>query len=102
VIVYGDSIKGDLVRRLVEFGAGLGIPVKYVPLVDYSNSRGALDMGLVPELLPDYQPSETAGLTLADMLRSEDLDAFWVIGANPLKSLYCGPGPVSHRNRAHC
>ena len=48
VILFGDSIQGDAVRKLVAFGDSLGIPVKYVCLVDYSNSRGAFDMGLVP------------------------------------------------------
>ena len=43
-------------------------------------------MGLMPELLPGYQPSQTFGLTWADMLANEDLGALWVIGANPLKN----------------
>jgi len=85
VIVYGDAIKGDAVRRLVEFGASLGIPVRYVPLVDYSNSRGAVDMGLMPELLPGFAPSGQPGMTVAEMLAAE-LDVLWVVGANPLKS----------------
>ena len=55
MILFNDSVKGDDVRKLVAFGQSLGIPVKYCPLVDYSNSRGAIDMGLVPELLPGYQ-----------------------------------------------
>ena len=54
-------IKGDAVRKLVAFGESLGIPVKYVCLVDYSNSRGAFDMGLVPESGPGYQPAARAG-----------------------------------------
>jgi len=86
VIVYGDSIKGELVRGLVEFGKSLGIPIQYVPLVDYSNSRGAVDMGLLPELLPGFQPSQAPGMTLDEMLATEDLDVLWVIGANPLKN----------------
>jgi NADH-quinone oxidoreductase subunit G len=86
VIVYGDAIKGDAVRKLVAFGASLGIPVQYVPLVDYSNSRGAIDMGLIPELLPGYKPSGQAGMTIADMLASVSLDVLWVVGANPLKN----------------
>ena len=65
VIVFGDTIKGDAVRRLVAFGDSLGIPVKYVCLVDYSNSRGASDMGLLPDLGPGYHPVDAAGLTLA-------------------------------------
>jgi len=90
VIVFGDAVKGDAVRKLVGFGDSLGIPVKYVCLVDYSNSRGAMDMGVLPGLLPGYRPvSETGaapGMTLADMLAAEHLDALWVVGANPLKS----------------
>ena len=58
VIVFGDAIKGDALRKLVDFGDSLGIPVKYVCLVDYSNSRGAVDMGLIAaRLLPGYEPS---------------------------------------------
>jgi NADH-quinone oxidoreductase subunit G len=86
VILYGDVIKGEAVRKLVEFGSSLGIPVQYVPLVDYSNSRGASDMGLMPELLPGYKPSGTPGMTVAQMLAAESLDVLWVVGANPLKS----------------
>jgi NADH-quinone oxidoreductase subunit G len=86
VIVYGDSIKGDVLRRLVEFGGGLGVPVRYVPLVDYSNSRGAVDMGLMPELLPGFQPSGQPGMTMAEMLAAGNLDVLWVVGANPLKN----------------
>ncbi len=85
VVLYGADVKGDAVRRLVAFGDSLGIPVKYVALVDYSNSRGAIDMGLVPELLPGYRPSGQPGLTLPEMIEAPDLDAIWVVGANPLK-----------------
>jgi NADH-quinone oxidoreductase subunit G len=52
VIVFGDSIQGDELRKLVAFGDSLGIPVKYVCLVDYSNSRGAFDMGLAFQARP--------------------------------------------------
>ena len=76
VVVFGDAIRGEAVRRLVAFGDSLGIPVKYVPLVDYSNSRGAYDMGLVPG---------SGGLALDEMLAAADLDALWVVGANPLR-----------------
>jgi len=92
VIVFGDSVKGADVRRLVEFGESLGIPVKYCALLDYSNSRGAIDMGLVPELLPGYRPSGAAGLTYREMLAATDLDALWIVGANPLKE-----GPLASK-----
>src|SRR6185312_7135731 len=85
-IVFNDSVKGDHIRQLVNFGQSLGIPARYCPLVDYSNSRGAIDMGLVPELLPGYRASGAHGLAVREMLAAEDLDALWVVGANPLKS----------------
>jgi NADH-quinone oxidoreductase subunit G len=85
VIVFGDSIKGDKVRQLVAFGDSLGIPVKYVCLMDYSNSRGAMDMGLLPDLEPGYHAAAQKGLALDQMLAATDLDVLWVVGANPLQ-----------------
>ena len=86
VIVFGDAIKGDLIRRLVAFGDSLGIPVKYVCLVDYSNSRGASDMGLNPDLGPGYSPVNAPGLAYDEILAATNLDVVWVVGANPLKA----------------
>jgi NADH-quinone oxidoreductase subunit G len=57
--------------------------VKYVCLVDYSNSRGAVDMGVTPELLPGYTASGQPGLRIEEMIDAP-LDALWVVGANPL------------------
>jgi NADH-quinone oxidoreductase subunit G len=77
VIVFGDAIQGESLRKLVTFGDSLLIPVKYVCLVDYSNSRGAFDMGLIPR---------DGGMSREQMLAAGDLDVLWVVGANPLKS----------------
>jgi len=77
VIVFGDAIQGDTLRNLVAFGDSLGIPVKYVGLVDYSNSRGAFDMGVVPR---------DGGLPADQMLAATDLDVMWIVGENPLKN----------------
>ena len=82
VILFDDSVKGDGVRKLVEFGASLGIPVKYICLLDYSNSRGALEMGLTPG---------EGGMRVSEMLEA-DLTVLWVVGANP----YHPPAP-EHR-----
>ncbi len=79
VILFGDAIQGADVRRLVEFGDSLGIPVQYVCLVDYPNSRGAVEM----ELLAGA--GKAPGLSLPEMLAAPDLDVLWVVGANPLK-----------------
>jgi len=84
VVVFGDAIRGEAVGRLMGLAESLGIPVKYVCLVDYSNSRGAADMGLLPDLGPGYQPA-TRGMNLEEMLACEDLGALWIVGANPLK-----------------
>jgi NADH-quinone oxidoreductase subunit G len=73
VILFNDAIKGEDVRKLVDFGESLGIPVKYVALVDYSNSRGAIDMGVVPG---------PGGMRLNEMVDA-NLDVLWVVGANP-------------------
>ena len=43
--------------------------MKYVPLVDYSNSRGAFDMGLLPD---------AGGLDLDGILAEATLDVLWV------------------------
>ena len=51
-----------MLGRLIEFGDSLGQPVKYVALVDYSNSRGASDMGVLPDLLPGYRSVRDADL----------------------------------------
>ena len=85
VILFGDSIKGQRVRDLVGWASTLGIPVKYVCLVDDSNSRGALDMGCLPNLLPGFQPDSYPGLSQSAMLADPDLDVLWVVGANPLR-----------------
>jgi NADH-quinone oxidoreductase subunit G len=88
VILFGSCIKGPDIRKLVAFGDSLGIAVKYVCLLDYSNSRGAADMGLLPDLLPGYQNvadgGMEAGLNYDEMLAATDLDFLWVVGANPL------------------
>jgi len=78
VIVFGDAIKGAGVRRLVDFGESLGIPVQYVCLLDYSNSRGAADMGMLPD---------SGAMAMPEMLAAEDLDVLWVVGANPLRQV---------------
>ncbi|HTP31055.1 MAG TPA: NADH-quinone oxidoreductase subunit NuoG [Candidatus Acidoferrales bacterium] len=91
VILFDDSYRGDDIRKLAEFGESLGIPVKFICLVDYANSRGAVDMGLTPELLPGYQPSGQPGMHAHEMIAA-DLSVLWVVGANPLKGAGQGPG----------
>lgn len=88
LIVFGDAVKSAKVRELVAFGDSLGIPVKYVCLVDTVNARGAMDMGLMPELLPGYRAAKDAGtpegMTIPEMLAARDLAVLWSVGADPL------------------
>jgi NADH-quinone oxidoreductase subunit G len=87
VIVFGPAIKGLALAKLVAFGDSLGIPVKYICLLDYANSRGASDMGVLPDLLPGYHNIADGGLSPGlnydEMLAAPSLDALWVVGANP-------------------
>lgn len=88
VILFGAAFAGDRIKQLVAFGDSLGIPIKYVCLLDYSNSRGASDMGVLPSLLPGYRSVHEAGiepgLNYDQILAAPALDLLWVIGANPL------------------
>lgn len=60
-------------------GSGVG------PLFEDANSLGARDMGLLPDVLPGYQPAKEKGLAYDEMLKSSDIRALLVMGANPLR-----------------
>jgi NADH-quinone oxidoreductase subunit G len=98
-VLIGSEIRGNDLRRMIEFGTKLP-GRKFALLSDYVNSRGAADMGLLPDMLPGYTPI-TAGGNLAaeyniasepglDMLEifdaagAGDLSALYVVGANPV------------------
>lgn len=104
-IVLGAEISGAAMVTLVAFGSKLPGKTRYMALGDYSNSRGAADMGLLPDRLPGYARVDEAkareafeqlwgcvlpskpGLTAPQMVeaaRSGQLKALYVVGANPL------------------
>jgi NADH-quinone oxidoreductase subunit G len=56
VIVFGDEVQGANIARLVRWGLSLPGQTRFVTLGDYANSRGAADMGLLPNALPGYLP----------------------------------------------
>ncbi len=106
-IVFGAAITGVAIRQLVEYGSMLGGQTRYMALGDYSNSRGAADMGVLPDRLPGYAAVTDAaarsrfaelwgtpvpdkpGMTAREMLaaaRSGSLKALYVVGANPVKT----------------
>ncbi len=107
VIIFGADIQGSAIRDLVSFASQLAGRVRYMALGDYSNSRGAADMGLLPDRLPGYAPlsdgaerarfgklwggeiSATPGLSARSMMDAAltgRLKALYVVGANPVKT----------------
>jgi NADH-quinone oxidoreductase subunit G len=100
LIVFGSEYRGRDIQALIEFG--LSLPnTKFACLGDYANSRGAADLGLLPDLLPGYVPASApghfseeysalpaeAGLDLVQMFDAAgrgDLSALYVVGSNPV------------------
>lgn len=104
-IVFGAEMTGAAIAQLVAFGSDLHGKVRYLALGDYANSRGAADMGLLPDRLPGYAPVDDSaaragferlwsgvlpsrpGLTAPGMVEGAQygkLKALYVMGANPL------------------
>ncbi len=107
VVLFGADIQGSAIRALVSLAARFGGTTKFMALGDYSNSRGAADMGILPDRLPGYAPlsdaaerarfakawggeiSDAPGLAAAAMIEAAlagKLKALYVVGANPLKT----------------
>src|SRR3569833_2298455 len=101
LVIFGQEHRGAAVDELVAWG--LSRPnVRFAYLGDYSNSRGAADLGLLPDRLPGYVPVSavdtfkdeypglpaTIGLNQPQMLSSAaggSLQALLIVGANPLE-----------------
>jgi len=104
-IVFGAEVTGAAIAELVAFGSKLHGKARYMALGDYANSRGAADMGLLPDRFPGYRqvvdsaardaferlwgavlPAK-AGQTAPEMVEAAQngkLKALYVMGANPL------------------
>ena len=108
LVIFGEEYRGAAVSELVQWGLGRG-NVRFAYLGDYANSRGAADMGLMPDMLPGYLPvnasgafaseypglPQTAGKNLPQMLDaawSGALGALLVVGANPFGAAQTGSG----------
>jgi len=107
VIVFGAHLTGAGIADIAKFGYTLPGRTRYMALGDYANSRGAADMGLLPDMLPGYLSASDArarekfgalwgaslpekpGLTARGMLAAAtqgQLKALYVVGANPVKT----------------
>jgi NADH-quinone oxidoreductase subunit G len=105
VVVFGSEVRGfaNIANLVAAFPQA-----KFICLGDYSNSRGATDMGLYPDLLPGYRAvagnsefhrewgeiPQAAGLDLPGMVdagKSGKLKALYVVGSNPIGRLEIDP-----------
>jgi NADH-quinone oxidoreductase subunit G len=113
LIVFGSEFRGRDIVSLVNFG--LSLPnAKFACLGDYANSRGAVDMGLLPDLLPGYVsvsafahfadeygmalPPEP-GLDIFEMFDAAgrgDLSALYVVGSNPVARYGVDPSALKN------
>ena len=107
VILFGAEIQGPSLRDLVSFAARIGGQTKLMALGDYSNSRGAADMGVLPDRLPGYASLHDSGerarfgkiwgaeipsapgmtaRAMMDAALAGKLKTLYVVGANPVKT----------------
>jgi NADH-quinone oxidoreductase subunit G len=105
LILIGSELRGTDLKNLIAFG--LTIPgAKFALLSDYANSRGAADMGLLPDLLPGYTPVAAAStfaeynapatpgldmLQIFDAAGRGEISALYVVGSNPISRYSVDP-----------
>jgi NADH-quinone oxidoreductase subunit G len=110
LILIGPELHGADLKNLITFG--LTIPgAKFALLSDYANSRGAADMGLLPDMLPGYTPVAATGtfaeynapttpgldmLEIFDAAGKGELSALYVVGSNPIARY--GVDPATLKN----
>jgi NADH-quinone oxidoreductase subunit G len=108
LILIGSELRGADLKRLIDFG--LTIPgAKFALLSDYVNSRGAADMGLLPDMLPGYVPvtnpgpfaehntPTTAGLDMLAIFEAAgrgELSALYVVNSNPISRYNVDPATL--------
>ncbi len=112
VIILGSEFHGKQLEALVTWGLRRN-DVRFGYLGDWANSRGAADMGLLPDLLPGFVPvitpgifageypgmPSTPGMTQPEILAAlgkGELGALLVIGANPAARYNLDPAAFKH------
>ena len=101
-VIVGPECPGAAIESLVAWGLKRD-NVKFALLGDHSNSRGAADMGLFPDLLPGYVPVSAPGAfaeypnlpsvpgkTMPEMFSAagaNQLGAMLIVGADPVAAL---------------
>ena len=122
LVILGEEFRSDQIGDFIAWGLKRS-NVRFAYLGDHVNSRGAADMGLLPDSLPGYVPvtepgafaaeyagmPANAGMTQPEMLQHGKLGALLVVGANPVKAqnidpavaqrnIFGGAGSLSHRD----
>ncbi len=116
LVLIGSELRGNDLKRLLDFGTTLPNR-KFALLSDYVNSRGAADMGLLPDMLPGYTPigaasalaieyagSQTASasspgmdlLEIFDAAAKGELSALYIVGANPVARYGVNPASLAN------
>jgi NADH-quinone oxidoreductase subunit G len=111
IVLFGQEFRGKTLEDFVAWGLKRG-NISFAYLGDYSNSRGAADMGLFPDLLPGYVPvaspgafaeypnlPSTPGKTMPQLMQAAakgELGALLVVGANPVSSLKVDPAALQN------
>jgi NADH-quinone oxidoreductase subunit G len=107
LIVFGQEFHAEQIEALVAWGSKRG-NVRFAFLGDHSNSRGAADMGLLPDLLPGYVPVTAPGAfakeyegmpstpgkatsEILDLAQRGQVGALLVVGDNPAMRLGLAP-----------
>jgi NADH-quinone oxidoreductase subunit G len=105
LVLLGSEFRGADLKRLLDFGSTMPNR-KFALLSDYANSRGAADMGLLPDMFPGYTPigggsafSEYGspaerGLDMLEIFEAAgrgELSALYVVGANPVSRYSVDP-----------
>ena len=116
LILFGPEIQDGVLESLIQWG--LTLPnAKFALLADYVNSRGAADMGLLPDMLPGYTPVAQPGafseysqlngsadltapglnlLEIFDAAGRGELGALYVVGANPVARFGVEPSALKN------
>jgi NADH-quinone oxidoreductase subunit G len=109
LVLLGSEFRGADLKRLLAFGTTLPNR-KFALISDYANSRGAADMGLLPDLLPGYTPLTAntfseykapaePGLDMLEIFEAAsrgELSALYVVGSNPISRYGVDPSALAN------
>ncbi len=107
VVLVGNEVRDGDLTRLIQ-----ALPnAKFACNADYVNSRGASDMGVLPDVLPGYQPLSGTSLAMEyqtpakpgldllamfDAAQAGELAALYVVGANPVARFAMEPSALAN------